>query len=88
MRLDGIGVKYLYHFTKVHALYQIINIFVVVVVGKNDECLRYIARLGQTYDEMAKVFYAIMDLEIIFGVNGIALELVLFLYGMQEQTGQ
>lgn len=78
MCLDGIRVKYLYHFTEVYALHQIINIFVIVVVGKNDECLRYIARLGQTYDEMAKVFYAIVDLEIIFRVNGIALGWIYF----------
>lgn len=63
MRLDGIRIKNLYHFTKVDALHQIINVFVVVIVGKNDECLRYITGLGETHDEMAEVFYAIVYLE-------------------------
>lgn len=78
MRLDRVRIKYLYHFAEVDALYQIINIFVVVVVRKNDECLRYITRLGETYDEMAKVFYTIVNLKIVFTFifNCIALAVV------------
>lgn len=82
MRLNRIRVKYLYHFTEVDTLHQIINILVVVIVGKYDECLRYITGLGKTYNKMAKIFYAIMDLKIIFGVNGIALSV--WFYNIQD----
>lgn len=63
VRLNGVRIEYLYDFAEVYALYETVDVFVIVIVREDDQGLRYIARLGQADDEVAEVLDAIVDLQ-------------------------
>lgn len=62
MSLDRVRVEDLHDLGKVHALHQIINLLVVVVVAEDDKSVLDVSGLRQTHYQVPQVHQPSVDL--------------------------